>query len=257
MWNNPDALDLLSKLLIGMVVIALLYAVSLQLIRPPFFPIKEINIKVVRGEAKNLALQSVTNEQIEQLVKNEIDGNFISVNLTAVREAFVKLPWVREAKVNREWPHGLNVTLEEHRAFAYWGSQALVNTYGEVFRVSADMDLPVFTGPNEASAQEVTRQYQRFNQILAPLQQKISELSLTPRYAWRIQLDTGTILELGRNETEERLTRYVSVFNHSIAWLNQQEPLAYVDLRYPNGFAIRMPDTAPHAPRKSGTRRET
>ena len=257
MWNNPYALDLLSKLLIGMVVIAVLYAVSLQLIRPPFFPIKEINIKVVRGEAKNLALQSVTNEQIEQLVKNEIDGNFISVNLTAVREAFVKLPWVREAKVNREWPHGLNVTLEEHRAFAYWGSQALVNTYGEVFRVSADMDLPVFTGPNEASAQEVTRQYQRFNQILAPLQQKISELSLTPRYAWRIQLDTGTILELGRNETEERLTRYVSVFNHSIAWLNQQEPLAYVDLRYPNGFAIRMPDTAPHAPRKSGTRRET
>ncbi|OQW42132.1 MAG: cell division protein FtsQ [Proteobacteria bacterium SG_bin4] len=257
MWNNPDALNLLSKLLIGMVVIAVLYAVSLQLIRPPFFPIKEINIKVVRGETKNLALQSVTNEQIEQLVKNEIDGNFISVNLTAVREAFVKLPWVREAKVNREWPHGLNVTLEEHRAFAYWGSQALVNTYGEVFRVSADMDLPVFTGPNEASAQEVTRQYQRFNQILAPLQQKISELSLTPRYAWRIQLDTGTILELGRNETEERLTRYVSVFNHSIAWLNQQEPLAYVDLRYPNGFAIRMPDTAPHAPRKSGTRRET
>ena len=170
MWNNPDALNLLSKLLIGMVVIAVLYAVSLQLIRPPFFPIKEINIKVVRGETKNLALQSVTNEQIEQLVKNEIDGNFISVNLTAVREAFVKLPWVREAKVNREWPHGLNVTLEEHRAFAYWGSQALVNTYGEVFRVSADMDLPVFTGPNEASAQEVTRQYQRFNQILAPLQ---------------------------------------------------------------------------------------
>lgn len=257
MWNNPYALDLLSKLLIGMVVIAVLYAVSLQLIRPPFFPIKEINIKVVRGEAKNLALQSVTNEQIEQLVQNEIDGNFISVNLTAVREAFVKLPWVREAKVNREWPHGLNVTLEEHRAFAYWGSQALVNTYGEVFRVSADMDLPVFTGPNEASAQEVTRQYQRFNQILAPLQQKIAELSLTPRYAWRIQLDTGTILELGRNETEERLTRYVSVFNHSIAWLNQQGPLAYVDLRYPNGFAIRMPDTTPHVPRKSDTRRET
>ncbi len=257
MWNNPNALNFLSKILFGMVAIAVLYAIGLQLIRPPFFPIKEISINVVRGETKNMALQNVTNEQIEQLVKTEIDGNFISVNLTAVREAFVKLPWVREAKVNREWPHGLNVTLEEHRALAYWGSHALVNTYGEVFRVSAEMDLPVFTGPNEASAHEVTRQYQRFNQILAPLQQKIAELILTPRYAWRIQLDTGTVLELGRDETEERLIRYVSIFNHSIALLNQQGPLAYVDLRYPNGFAIRTPDAAPHVPRKSDARRET
>ena len=257
MWNNPNALNFLSKILFGMVAIAVLYAIGLQLIRPPFFPIKEISINVVRGETKNMALQNVTNEQIEQLVKTEIDGNFISVNLTAVREAFVKLPWVREAKVNREWPHGLNVTLEEHRALAYWGSHALVNTYGEVFRVSAEMDLPVFTGPNEASAHEVTQQYQRFNQILAPLQQKIAELILTPRYAWRIQLDTGTVLELGRDETEERLIRYVSIFNHSIALLNQQGPLAYVDLRYPNGFAIRMPDAAPHVPRKSDARRET
>jgi cell division protein FtsQ len=257
MWNNPNALNFMSKILVGTVAIAVLYAISLQLIRPPFFPIKEISINVVRGETKNMALQNVTNEQIEQLVKTEIDGNFISVNLTAVREAFVKLPWVREAKVNREWPHGLNVTLEEHRALAYWGSHALVNTYGEVFRVSAEMDLPVFTGPNEASAHEVTRQYQRFNQILAPLQQKIAELILTPRYAWRIQLDTGTVLELGRDETEERLTRYVSIFNHSIALLNQQGPLAYVDLRYPNGFAIRTPDAVPHVPRKSDARRET
>ncbi|WMJ08736.1 cell division protein FtsQ/DivIB [Nitrosomonas sp. sh817] len=257
MWNNPNALNFLSKILFGMVAIAVLYAIGLQLIRPPFFPIKEISINVVRGETKNMVLQNVTNEQIEQLVKTEIDGNFISVNLTAVREAFVKLPWVREAKVNREWPHGLNVTLEEHRALAYWGSHALVNTYGEVFRVSAEMDLPVFTGPNEASAHEVTRQYQRFNQILAPLQQKIAELILTPRYAWRIQLDTGTVLELGRDETEERLIRYVSIFNHSIALLNQQGPLAYVDLRYPNGFAIRTPDAAPHVPRKSDARRET
>jgi cell division protein FtsQ len=257
MWNNPNALNFMSKILVGTVAIAVLYAISLQLIRPPFFPIKEISINVVRGETKNMALQNVTNEQIEQLVKTEIDGNFISVNLTAVREAFVKLPWVREAKVNREWPHGLNVTLEEHRALAYWGSHALVNTYGEVFRVSAEMDLPVFTGPNEASAHEVTRQYQRFNQILAPLQQKIAELILTPRYAWRIQLDTGTVLELGRDETEERLIRYVSIFNHSIALLNQQGPLAYVDLRYPNGFAIRTPDAAPHVPRKSDARRET
>jgi len=258
MWNNHHALDLLAKILFSLVAMAVLYAISLQLIKPPLFPIKEINVQTVQGaEKNNMELRHITHEQIEQLVRNEIEGNFISVNLTEVREAFIKLPWVREARVKRKWPDGLNVILEEHQALAYWGSHALVNTYGEVFRVSVEMDLPVFTGPNEASAYEVALQYARFNKILVPLQQHIAEINLTPRYAWRIQLNTGTILELGRNEIEERLARYVSVYNHSIARLNQQEPLAYVDLRYPNGFAIRMPEVMQHVPRKSGTRRET
>ncbi len=258
MWNNYQALNLLSKILLTLVAITALYAISLRLIKPPLFPIKEVNIQIVNGlETEDKELQNITREQIEHLARNEIKGNFISVDLTEVREAFIKLPWVRDAKVNREWPHGLNVTLEEHQALAYWGSHALVNIYGEVFRVTVDRDLPIFTGPKEASAQEVAQQYRRFSQILAPLQQSIAEINLTPRYAWRIQLNTGTILELGRNEIEERLTRYVLVYNHSIARLNQQEPLAYVDLRYPNGFAIRMPEIIKHVPHKSGLRRET
>lgn len=258
MWNNYNSLNALSKILFTLVAIAVLYAIGLQLIKPPFFPIKEINVQVANGVETNAKeLQNVTHEQIEHIVRDKIKGNFISVNLTEVREAFVKLPWVRDAKVNREWPHGLNVTIEEHQALAYWGSHALVNTYGEVFRVTVDKDLPVFTGPKEASAREVAQQYRRFSQILLPLQQYIAEINLTPRYAWRIQLNTGTILELGRNEIEERLARYVLVYNHSIARLNQQEPLAYVDLRYPNGFAIRMPEVMQHVPRKSGMRRET
>jgi len=80
---------------------------------------------------------------------------------------------------------------------------------------------------------------------------------LTQRYAWRIHLNTGTVLELGRNEIEERLIRYVSVYDHSIARLNQQESLVYVDLRYPNGFAIRMPETMQREPHKSAVKRET
>lgn len=257
MWNNHHALNFVSKLLVSSVVVTALYGIGLHLVKPPFFPIKEINIQAAGPDKNNYhELQYVTKDQIDHLVKNELQGNFISVNLTAVREAFVKLPWVREAKINREWPHGLNVILEEHRAMAYWGDHALVNTYGEVFRVTAKMDLPTFTGPNEASAQEVAQQYQRFNKILESIDQKIAEITLTPRYAWRLRLNTSTVLELGRNEVEDRLARYVSVYNHSIARWNQQQPLMYVDLRYPNGFAIRMSAEMEQESRKKNVKKE-
>jgi len=258
MWNNHQALNLLSRLLITSVVIATLYVISIRLTKPPFFPLQSINIHAVKdAKTGHDELLNVTRDQIAHITKNEIKGNFLSVNLTEVREAFVKLPWVRDARVTRQWPDGLDVVLEEHHALAYWGSHALVNTYGEVFRVTVNRELPIFTGPTEASAKEVTRNYRRFSQILLPLHQSITDITLTPRYAWRIRLNTGTLLELGRDEIEDRLTRYVAVYDHSIARFNQERPLAYVDLRHPNGFAIRTPEVMQHVPRKSGSKRET
>ena len=90
MWNNHQALNLLSRILFTLVAIAALYAIGLRLIEPPLFPIKEINIQVVNGtKTDDKKLLNVTHEQIAHLARNEIKGNFISVNLTEVREAFV------------------------------------------------------------------------------------------------------------------------------------------------------------------------
>lgn len=73
--------------------------------------------------------------------------------------------------------------------------------------------------------------------MLQPLQQNIARMSLSDRRAWRISLENGTLLELGREQMGMRLERYVQVQDRSLVQLNQQ--LTYVDLRYPSGFAVR------------------
>ncbi len=50
-------------------------------------------------------------------------GNFFTMDLAAVREAFEQVPWVRRAMVRREFPNSLRVELQEHDAFAYWGPE--------------------------------------------------------------------------------------------------------------------------------------
>jgi cell division protein FtsQ len=151
----------------------------------------------------------------------------------------------------------LEILLEEHVALAHWDSRALVNVYGEVFHAATNDKLPVFIGPAEENALLMAQSYASFRKILLPLQQTITELSLSPRYAWRIRLDTGSELELGREQVAARLSNYASIYNHSIAHLNQQAPLAYIDLRYPNGFAVRMPETIQQKSHKSGMGKET
>lgn len=254
MWNNYQLLSSLANTLFVLVVLAVLYTINLRYIKLPIFPIKQISIKDIKGAGlANNNFQNITYAQIEGIVRNELIGNFITVDLVAVQQAFKKLPWVRTAKVYRDWPDGLEILLEEHVAVARWGNSALVNTYGEVFRAGIDDELPVFTGPMEESSRVVAEQYVSLNKILRSLQQRIVKIDLSPRHAWCVRLHTGTVLELGKEEVERRLARYVSVYDQSIALLNQQESLVYIDLRYSNGFAVRMPEVVGQVQQVSNT----
>ena len=255
MWDSHRFLNYVSNMLFLMAAGLAVYTLVQYYGLPRFLPLKEVHIQGMHFPKAEL--KHIPSAQIKQIV-SEVEGNFLTVDLVAVRKAFMRMPWVRDAKVERAWPLGLNIKLEEHQALAHWGSHALVNISGEVFRVVlVDDKLPIFTAPMEENSQEITRRYRQFNEALAPLQQSISGINLSSRHAWRLHLDTGTILELGRHDIEKRLLRYVSVYNQSIALFNQEEPLAYVDLRYPNGFAIYLPDDKQPLKGKRNTRKET
>jgi len=110
--------------------------------------------------------------------------------------------------------------------------------------------LPLFAGPAGTEG-ELTRRYRRFAELLAPLgaapgDGAIAAIVLTPRYAWQLRLADGLSLELGRDGAEgveQRLARFVAAYPESLGRLPQRpaaEARRHVDLRYPNGFALRV-----------------
>lgn len=233
MWDNYQTLDLLSSSLRVVAALIAAYLIWQWALNLPIFPLKEVNVS---GSDRSGALDHVTREQINDVVRSEVRGGFFTVDLKAVGDAFTKLPWVRTVRVRRAWPQSVQVTLEEHVALARWGSSASVNVYGEIFNAASDEKLPLFEGPADSSL-EMARQYAVFNELLRPLHQRVEQISVSPRRAWRLRLKNGRVLELGREQMEARLERYVLAHDRSIGKLDQQ--LSYVDLRYPNGFAAR------------------
>lgn len=229
MWDKPEIMLWLADLLYALAAILLLYAVLFMVVHLPTFPVREI--KVV-GE-----LQHVTRQQVQYIVNRELTGNFFTVDLNRTRTAFEKLPWVRAVNIRRKWPDRLEVSLEEHVVLARWGSMALVNNQGELFDGATDQTLPVFVGPAESVA-EMAKYYALFRQILAPTKQDITQVVLTPRRAWELRFKSGLVAELGREKIGERLERFIAVYDRTLARLNGS--VGYVDLRYANGFAVRM-----------------
>lgn len=250
MWDNHRLLNLAANALFGLAALIFAYAGLQLLLRSPLFPLNEI---VVRGDLKNADAA-----QIENAVDGA-GGNFFAVDLAALRARMEQLSWVRRVELRRVWPNRIEARLEEHVAFARWGqvggdlqARGLVNTFGEPFSAPIDegiaAKLPLLAGPAGSEA-ELTRRYRRFAELLAPLGAIPDRVVLTPRYAWQLRLaggdSSGLNLELGRDgaqAVEQRLERFVAAYPESLGRLPQRAgaELRFVDLRYPNGFAMRV-----------------
>jgi len=234
-WDNPRLLNAAAGALTALALMVFAVAGAQLLLRSAMFPLREMT---VRG-----ALMHTTRDEIEQAAQGRVDGNFFAVDLAQLRAALEALPWVRSVEVRRMWPDRLEVTLEEHVALARWADGGLVNVQGERFAGKSDADLPQFAGPPGSEA-EVTRRFRRFGEMLAPLGAAPARVALSPRYAWRLRLADGLAIELGRDApndpVEARLARLVAAYPLTLGSVPKKRQ--HVDLRYPNGFALRLVD---------------
>ena len=234
MWDRPQQLNMLTRALFGLCLLLVLYGALHYLVRLPAF-----NLSVVELEAEPL---NVNMAQIKAVLDSELNGNFFTADLEYLQKKIEGVPWVRSANVRRHVPWQLKVTLEEHVVLARWDKTTWVNHQGELFQAQISNKeisekYPDFTGPPE-SAFEVTQMYFELNRLLLPLKQTISHISLSPRRAWQVRLQNGMLLDLGREKVMSRLARFVAVYPQSLAAV--QGLVNYVDLRYPNGFAVNM-----------------
>ena len=77
------------------------------------------------------AFERVTAMQVEEVLDAYIQTGFLSADLHAMRNELKQLPWVDNAKVRRRWPGTIEVSIDEQRSAARWGSQGLLNIDGE------------------------------------------------------------------------------------------------------------------------------
>jgi len=244
-WDNARFLNAVADVLYLAAAALTVWAVAQAAVRVPFVPVRTV---VVDGNPAHVDADAVSTA-----LEGRISGNFFGLKLADVRRELGKLPWVQSVEARREWPDRIVVRFAEHRALGRWTDGRLVSTEGELFDAESDAALPQLAGP-PGSEREVARRYLAFRELLAPLGTEPTHLALSPRYAWQVRLANGIVLELGRDQArqslEERLARFVAAYPRAAAHLNQR--IGHVDLRYPNGFAIRLPDApAPDAlPRK-------
>lgn len=288
MWHDTRLLNGIANALFGLVLLALLASGVWWLAHRPMFVLRQIKIESISngssspGSPGNLAnlgileLRHVNELTIRGTALPRLRGNFFTIDLDVVRQAFEAVPWVRRASVRREWPNRLIVELEEHQALATWGDDEgrLLSMNGELFTANLaeaeddlgqDNNLPQLSGP-AGSEKDVLARYWQLRKWFEPLNLMPEEVALSNRYAWSVKLNNGTTVELGREQDghtlKDRVQRLIVVHPKLMQIANGK--IESVDMRYSNGLAVKSgnlnltveqhtvakPARAPAAPKK-------
>jgi cell division protein FtsQ len=208
--------------------------------RRPEFQFRDVRLE---GDLQRNSVTTVRANAMPHLA-----GNFFTMDLGRTRAAFEQVPWVRHAVVRKVWPNRLVVSLEEHQPVALWegdeDSDKMVNSHGEVFEANVgdveDDSLPQFAGPEGSSAQ-VLDMYRRLQPLFAGMDAEVTTLRLSGRGSWRVDLDDGATIELGRgtqDEVVERTQRFIRTVPQVLHKFHA--PLESADLRHAEGYAVKL-----------------
>jgi cell division protein FtsQ len=244
MWHDISTLNKITRALVGVLVLCVLYAGYKWVARQPMF---ELRVVKVQG-ANEAPLRYVDAATVRSAALPRIRGNFFTADLSAVRTAFEMVPWVQRASVRREWPNKLVVSVDEYQVLGAWGEHdgRLLSVDGYLFTANLDEAeaegrLPQLQGP-DGSAHEVAERLADLRHWLAPLKLAPRELQLSKRYAWTARLNNGITLKLGRIQEREtfrlRVERFVNAYPRLAAQLSGR--IESIDMRYPNGLAYRI-----------------
>lgn len=208
----------------------------------------ELSTRLLDSPIQSLSIsgpfQRVTPLAIEEAVSNELDAGFLGADLGRMRERIQTLPWIDQAAVARRWPNRIAITVSEQVPAAIWRESGLLNVRGEQFVSDArhiPAELPRLSGPEDRAA-DVARSYLDIRDRLIPIGLDVRKIELDPRGAWQMTLTNGVEVRLGRRDVTERTDLFIDVVADVIT--GRAADIAYVDMRYSNGFTIGWKDGA-------------
>jgi cell division protein FtsQ len=201
---------------------------------PRLLPVQVIE---VQGE-----LHHNSSEQLRETLVQRLSGGFLTADLNDLKQAAEALPWVGGASIRRVWPDRLQVRVDEHRPVARWKGDGLVTAEGVIFHPrigTVPAGLPLLEG-DEQRARELAQRYLQWRDQLMLAGQLIDTLGVDARGAWRVGLVSKARLELGTNDIEKRLARFIN----AAPQLDAAGRADLIDLRYSNGFAVKWAGSA-------------
>jgi cell division protein FtsQ len=204
-------------------------------------------IRFVRVEGDT---RHVDASQLRETVAPYLKDGYFATDLAKVEAAARRIPWIHYARVMRLWPDTILLRITEQVPSVRWGTKSLLNTEGVRFSPDNLKDfrqLPVIQG---ADGQEafLLATLKKLSDRLSRNGLSVAALNFSQRRSLVVTMADGMEIRFGRQDPINALERFLA----SLPRLGEDKikTIETVDLRYPNGFSLRLKEEPAHAERR-------
>lgn len=199
--------------------------------KPENLTIKSVE---VQGDLKNLDRRT-----LQPIIEPFAKTNLFLLDQKSLEEEIEFNPWVHSASLTSIWPDKVIVKIHEQKPIAFWGSEGMVNEFGDVIEVdvpSQQGKLPMLYSPFD-KGREMVQNYVKLRNWLKGFPVDVVAFTEDSRGSWQVTLANGLKVNIGRKEQERRLRRFVVGYRNQL--VGHVEKIDTVDLRYTNGFSVK------------------
>lgn len=186
-----------------------------------------------------------------------LPNTYIAQNVDDIQQEIMRLPWIKQVSVRKQWPDRLIVHLVEYQADYVWNETFLLDKQGVVFRAPQDKfntaDLIKLFGPvdKEKFVLDIFNKLNQVSQTTSSKEMmiKIKQATADERNAWQLVVnvcvkkfcnDNQNIkLTLGRENIIERYKRFIRFYPDIQSEIKITEKIIEADLRYENGISVK------------------
>jgi len=176
--------------------------------------------------------------KLEPVIAPFTRTNLYLLDAKALEEEIENQPWVSSASMTKVWPDKLIVKIFEQKPVAYWGKDKMLSDNGEIIDDTIDTEkglLPVLYSPDD-KGREMANSFLKVRRWMKGVPLKIIEFKRDSRGSWKIKLENGMVLKIGRDHQKRRVRRFMVGYQQGLG--NVIKQISSVDLRYTNGFAV-------------------
>ena len=195
-------------------------------------------VRFVRVEGN---FQYISKAAIKNKILPLVTTSLFAANIQSIQAATMAMPWVKQVKIKRIWPDTIDIRVYEQQPTARWREDSLLNIHGEVFKpkeMKQFSSLLRIDGP-DGYEKRLFEIIQGLQAALADQSLGLQEFSVSERRSWKLQLNNGMELQLGKVEPLQKFQRLLKTLPVLAASsIDILDKIRKVDMRYPNGFAI-------------------
>lgn len=200
---------------------------------PQWFPIQGVKVE---GR-----FQHISRVEIKEIVSPFLAEGYFHFNSYGLKEKLLSNVWAENVVVKRVWPNRVVIQITERQPFVRWQQNGLISTDSKIFfptqfDAKEWLQLPHLAGP-EAMWKDIFMNYRQLQATAVKAGLAITDIVVSDRLSYEVKLAPALYVKLGREQVLPRFSRFLQAYQQLP--LSTREHLSTVDMRYPDGMAIR------------------